>query len=448
MMVLRAGLCLLAVRGLLAAPGFVEQSEVVRHSDPRRLLEVLTEQYGDDPVSRQALEVSRRLFDFAGLTDSIGGAAKWCQDTVSQVSNKVVGVQEAASLIQSALLDSVRRNGYIGEGTQLTGQAWTSMLELGTKMTGIYQDFQPLEPAFAKASGAMEITTNQGMLSQLVHCVRSIISSNSILDVLGTSLDKALGIFSQIKDTVVSVVSKLGGRRLREAGREGRMLYDYNQLLEGIDFDWISKKIQGFVATIKTQAENLVDIDTILGPMLAQMDKTGQVTRRLDIISQAQQAVGGVGSLKEQAEKNARAISKVIPTWQAVEGTSVQMCPSVLATKDTISNLKCRTTEFVSKAGVGSWVPSEVTNIVAGCPATLPTQEQAIEAGCPKKAYSAGVKDVLGENSNALGWAMAVGGSAAGLGICGIAGAKMMKKGEDEDDSDDGNSSEQGPLTE
>ncbi|CAK8998571.1 Uncharacterized protein SCF082_LOCUS5701 [Durusdinium trenchii] len=441
MMVLRAGLCLLAVRGLLAAPGFVEQSEVVRHSDPRRLLEVLTEQYGDDPVSRQALEVSRRLFDFAGLTDSIGGAAKWCQDTVSQASNKVVGVQEAASLIQSA-------NGYIGEGTQLTGQAWTSMLELGTKMTGIYQDFQPLEPAFAKASGAMEITTNQGMLSQLVHCVRSIISSNSILDVLGTSLDKALGIFSQIKDTVVSVVSKLGGRRLREAGREGRMLYDYNQLLEGIDFDWISKKIQGFVATIKTQAENLVDIDTILGPMLAQMDKTGQVTRRLDIISQAQQAVGGVGSLKEQAEKNARAISKVIPTWQAVEGTSVQMCPSVLATKDTISNLKCRTTEFVSKAGVGSWVPSEVTNIVAGCPATLPTQEQAIEAGCPKKAYSAGVKDVLGENSNALGWAMAVGGSAAGLGICGIAGAKMMKKGEDEDDSDDGNSSEQGPLTE
>eukprot|EP00913_Durusdinium_trenchii_P013733 g12894.t1 len=59
-----------------------------------------------------------------------------------------------------------------------------------------------------------------------------------------------------------------------------------------------------------------------------------EVTRRLDIISQAQQAVGGVGSLKEQAEKNARAISKVIPTWQAVEGTSVQMCPSVLATKD------------------------------------------------------------------------------------------------------------------
>lgn len=29
--------------------------------------------------------MSRRLFDFAGLTDSIGGAAKWCQDTVSQV---------------------------------------------------------------------------------------------------------------------------------------------------------------------------------------------------------------------------------------------------------------------------------------------------------------------------------------------------------------------------
>ena len=62
--------------------------------------------------------------------------------------------------------------------------------------------------------------------------------------------------------------------------------------------------------------------------------------------------------------------------------------------QDTISNLKCRTTEFVNKAGVGSFVPSEagtlrisflrkVTNIVAGCPANLPTTEQAVEAGCP-----------------------------------------------------------------
>ena len=39
-----------------------------------------------------------------------------------------------------------------------------------------------------------------------------------------------------------------------------------------------------------------------------------------------------------------------------------------------------------------------------------------------KEAYSANVKDVLGENSSALGWALAVGGGAAGLGICGVAG--------------------------
>jgi len=61
-------------------------------------------------------------------------------------------------------------------------------------------------------------------------------------------------------------------RRLRELGPEGRRLYDYNQflasfhtdyfpfiplklashaalrLLEGIDFDWISSKISGFVS--------------------------------------------------------------------------------------------------------------------------------------------------------------------------------------------------------
>lgn len=34
------------------------------------------------------------------------------------------------------------------------------------------------------------------------------------------------------------------------------------------------------VATIKIQAENLVDIDTVLGPMLAKMDNTGQVGAR------------------------------------------------------------------------------------------------------------------------------------------------------------------------
>lgn len=35
----------------------------------------------------------------------------------------------------------------------------------------------------------MELTTNQGMLSQLVHCVRSIISSNlDYLDCLGQQL--------------------------------------------------------------------------------------------------------------------------------------------------------------------------------------------------------------------------------------------------------------------
>ena len=39
-----------------------------------------------------------------------------------------------------------------------------------------------------------------------------------------------------------------------------------------------------------------------------------------------------------------------------------------------------------------------------------------------KEAYSASVKDVLGENSSVLGWALAVGGGAAGLGICGVAG--------------------------
>ncbi|CAE7378761.1 unnamed protein product [Symbiodinium pilosum] len=363
----------------LPYPHPVEQhasQQVVRHSDSRRLLEELVAQGPHDEVTTRALEVSRKLFDFAGMADSIGNAAKWCQNTVNEVQNKVVGVQEAATLIQGA-------NGYVQEGTQLTGQAWDSMKGLSNKMGTVYKDFEPLQPVFASATGATQLTTDEGFLSRLVHCIREIISSNSILDILGSSLEKVIHIFTQIKDTVLSIMTKLGGRRLRQAGEDGRRLLDYSQLLEGIDFDWIGNKITGFVKTIKTQSENLVDIDTVLGPMLAKMDKTGEAVRRLDIVAQAQSSIGDAIGIKEQAEKNSRAISKIIPTWQAVEGTAVSMCPSVLATKDTISNLQCRTTEFVSKAGLASWVPSQVTDIVGNCPATLPTAEEAIAQGCP-----------------------------------------------------------------
>ncbi|CAJ1435604.1 unnamed protein product, partial [Effrenium voratum] len=423
------GMLLLLCAALAASQDIGGDVEVVRHTDPRRLLEVLETQEHDE-VHREALQVSRRLFDFAGIADQIGGGAKWAMDTANDVQNKVVGVQEAAGLVEKS-------NTYIEEGQQLTSEAWGSMLKLGDKMGTVYEDFKPLEPAFSKASGAAELSTNQGLLSQLTHCVRSLLSSNTILDVLGSALSSAIGVFGQIKDAIVSIVSKLGGRRLRDAGAEGRRLYDYNQLLEGIDFEWLGTKITGFVGEIKKQSENLVDIDTVLGPMLAKLDKTEQAPRRLDIISDATNAVSSAGDIKAQADRNARAIGKIVPTWQAVEGTAVSMCPSVLATKDTVSNLKCRTTEFVSKGSMGSWVPSEVTNIVTGCPADLPTTEQAVEAGCPKEAMSANVKDVLGENASSLGWLMAVGGGAAGLGVCGAAGAKMMKKDEDTEDEEE-----------
>ncbi|CAE7372436.1 unnamed protein product [Symbiodinium natans] len=406
--------------------------EVARHTDPRRLLEVMEAQGGHDEVATKALEVSRKLFDFASMADSIGGAAKWATDTVSEVQNKVVGVQEAATLIQGA-------NGYVQEGTQLTGQAWDSMKGLGDKMGTIYQDFEPLEPAFASASGVAQITTDEGFLSKLVHCIREIISSNSILDILGSALEKVIGIFTQIKDAVVSIVSKLGGgRRLRQAGEDGRRLLDYSQLLEGIDFEWLGNKITGFVADIKKQSENLVDIDTILGPMLSKMDKTGEAVRRLDFVTEATNSITDAANVKEQADKNARAIGKIIPTWQAVEGTAVNMCPSVLATKDTMNHLSCRTTEFVSQAGLSSFVPSQVTDIVGNCPADLPTTEQAVAQGCPAEAKSANVSNVLGEHAQKIGWAMAVGGGALGLGVCG-GGAAMLKSqmSKDEDTSDD-----------
>ena len=114
-------------------------------------------------------------------------------------------------------------------------------------------------------TGATQLTTDEGFLSKLVHCIREIISSrlvkprcsatelsticfgfaaiaslqsgNSILDILGSALEKVIQIFGQIKDAVsdvifqngwvrlavqdavVSIMSKLGGRR--HAAHEG-----------------------------------------------------------------------------------------------------------------------------------------------------------------------------------------------------------------------------------
>jgi len=161
-----------------------------------------------------------------------------------------------------------------------------------------------------------------------------------------------------------------------------------------------------------------------------------EAPRRLDIVAEAQNSIGAITGVKDQADKNSRAISKIVPTWQAVEGTAVEMCPSVLATKDTITQLQCRTTEFVSKAGLATWVPSQVGDIVLNCPAERPSTTEAVSKGCPEKVQSANVKDVLGENSQILGWAMAVAG-VCGVGVCGGGVAYAAKKKNSSDDSDD-----------
>ena len=96
----------------------------------------------------------------------------------AQVSNKVVGVQEAASLISNASLEwrsrchvcfemksfKKLRNTFIGGGTELTGQAWSSMLQLGGKMTGIYQGrcFKCMKGAlFQLQKSCFQLTTEE-----------------------------------------------------------------------------------------------------------------------------------------------------------------------------------------------------------------------------------------------------------------------------------------------
>jgi len=375
-----------------------------------RLLDTLEKQGGHDEVTKRALATARNLQNFMDVMGSMGQAVQWAQQTTEQISNQVVGVQEAAQLFQSSDV-------YTQKGMELSGQAWTSMLDLSQKMTKTFDGFKPLQPAFASKDGVAQLATNPGNFQTLVHSVREIVSSNSVLGVLGNALESLCQIFTQIKDTLTSIISKLSGSSRRLSQEEApalRRLQDYNQLLSGINFDQIGATIQGFVGKIKTQAEDLTDIDTILGPMLAKMDKNASLARRLSII--------------EDAQKDSRAISKIIPTWQAVEQTAVDMCPSVLSTKDTVGNLQCRTTQFASQAVLPTWMPGQVADIVGNCPADLPDAAKAVELGCPKQAYSSDLKNVLGENSQALGWSMALygalgGGAALGLGGAGFAHA-------------------------
>jgi len=414
-----------------------------RHHEARRLLEKMEKQEGHDEVHQRALATARRLFDFGGMVEGLSSASTWAQETATSIQNKVVGLQEAAQLVQES-------NTYVTEGTEVGARAWTNTLELGNKMNTTFSKFEPLKPVFASKEGIVQLGTNKGMLTTLVDSVREIISSNSILQLLSTGLEKLCSIFTQMKDTLMSIMSKLGSgsRRLWETQAMAARRLGFSDLLNGIDFQAIGGAIMGFIGKIKEAGTNLVNIDTVLGPML---NAVGSKTTARLLEEQPNflaGITGGLGDIKANADKDSQAISSIIPTWQAVESTSIAMCPSVLQVKDTVGNLGCRTTKFAKDAALPSFAGSGVLDIVSGCPAEEVDEAKAVASGCPDKAMSKGIENVLGEHSQSLGWLMAVAGAAgvAGVGGAGVFGAKKFCGSGGGDESSGDSDSETSPM--
>eukprot|EP00930_Biecheleria_cincta_P005048 TRINITY_DN10596_c1_g1_i1.p1 TRINITY_DN10596_c1_g1~~TRINITY_DN10596_c1_g1_i1.p1 ORF type:complete len:478 (-),score=113.63 TRINITY_DN10596_c1_g1_i1:164-1546(-) len=418
-----------------------------RHHEARRLLEKMEKQEDLDEVHQRALRTARRLFDFGGMVDGLSDAATWAQDTATSIQNKVVGVQEAAQLVQES-------NTYVTEGTQVGSEAWKNTLELGDKMNTTFEKFAPLKPVFASRDGIVQLGTNKGMLTTLVDSVKEIISSNSILQLLSTGLEKLCGIFGQLKDTLMSIMGKLGSRRLWETQAMAARRLGFSDLLSGIDFQGIGDNIMGFIGKIKEAGTNLVNIDTVLGPMLNSVGS--KTTERLleeqpNLLEQGKAALAnfsGIGGISAEADKNAQAISSIIPTWQSVESTSIGMCPSVLQVKDTVGNLGCRTTKFVQDAALPSFGGSGVLDIVSGCPAEEVDQAKAVAAGCPDKPMSEGIENVLGEHAQSLGWVMAAAGvvGVGAVGGAGFFGAKKFCNSGGGDESSEESDSETSPM--
>jgi len=367
---------------------------------------------GQDSRS-QLLVRERRLFDWSDIGTSLTSAAEWATTTTEQIANQAVGLTEAATLFQSSDV-------YLNQGLTLGKAAWESILELCQKMVTIFNQFEPLKSVFADKNGLVTLLTNTGDMQLLVNTTREILSTNSVLDALANAVDQIAVVFADIQKTLTDIITKLSGTST------SRRLSSYEDLLSGINFDTIVTSMKGFAAQFKQQAEDLTDIDTILGPLLAKMQGSGG--RRLD-------------NIMEDKDKYARAVSKIIPAWQAVETTGVSMCPEVEMVTDTLANLQCRVTQFASSAALPSWVPSEVTNIVGNCKSSAPAATST--NSCPAKALSADVPNMLGENSQQIGWILAIAGACGLLGGGGAI-ALCKKKSGDDDESDDSNSEETG----
>lgn len=339
--------------------------------------------------------VARQLllgYDVGGL---VGGAAQWVKDSASSVASKVaMSVGQVTGIFSNA-------SSWVNKGVQVASAAVQSMYALAHKMSDIFRDFSPLKPIFADSGGLLTLFSSGAHVRNLVHVVRDLLNTSSLLQTLSGALKQVSDMFVELSSFFTQVLSKLG-----MSGTARRLSGSWTSLLDGIDFKAIAKQMQEFISPLADCTSSLMNAQDVLGPLLEQLDKGLAGRSLLD-------AQNLTSSLQANQQKYAGAISKIVPSWQAVENLGVKMCPSVEQSQSSASSLQCRIMHFVQ--GSTGLSLGALSGIVGECPLA----KASASSQCPTSAFSAGIKDVLGEHASELGWILAV---AASLGLLGGGG--------------------------
>lgn len=381
--------------------------------------------------SGQAL-AGRRLFSF-GMPD-VGGmvnsATQWVESSAASVANTVMSLGDVSKIFANS-------SKWVEQGLAVATSALTCMRDLAQRMFSIFTQFEPLRHIFASENGMMTLITQPNSTATLVHVVRELFNTSSVLQSLNSALNQVSGMFVEISDFFTNLLSKLG--------MKGRRLTSWTSLLEGINFKAIVKTLQGYLKPLASCTTTLLGVSDVLGPMMLKLDETLQgitgkgkgKSRRLSGIN-----MDMLLNIKKNQEKYSGAISKIIPAWQSIEKLGVKMCPTVALSQSSAFSLKCRISNFV-KQSTGMDVGA-ITGMVKSCGGQPKGQaaKTSSDAKCPNAAYSAGLKNLLGgTNSSMMGLVLAV---VAGLGLLGGGGALAAKKMSGDGEEDSGEEGDEG----
>merc|ERR1712241_624822 len=138
---------------------------------------------------------------------------------------------------------------------------------------------------------------------------------------------------------------------------------DYKELMQNLDFQKLVPILLHFMRTMSDKEGELTSVSDVLNPLLEKVDavvsSVSPPGRRMSSLSNV-----NVEKIMEDQQKYARAIKTIIPTWQGIESTGIQMCPVMAKSNGSSGSLKCRVASFVEKAAMPSWMGSMVSTLV------------------------------------------------------------------------------------